>query len=131
MAIGCLAVLAAVPLLRSLPGHLRKLRPDTRTVAAQWVRESVPPGSLIVTEEYGPHLIGPVEYMDLDPAIRRELRAGVDYGRYAVQGIPMFQVVPERASRYYSLSLYGDADYVITTSFVRSRPIPTAGSLLR
>lgn len=121
LVVGGLTVLAALPMLRSLPDYMRELGPDSRTVAARWIRENVPPGSMIVTEEYGPSLMGPAEYMDLDPAVRGQLRPGVDCGRYAVQTIPMFQVVPERASGYYDLSLYADADYVITTSSVRSR----------
>ena len=119
--VGGLALAVAVPMLKGYPEHLRRVRPDTRSVAARWIRENAPAGSFIVTEHYGPQLLGPAEYMELDPVIRREIRARGEVGKYAVQTIPMFQVRPERASAYYDLSLYGDADYLITTSSVRSR----------
>jgi hypothetical protein len=119
--VGGLALAAAVPMLKAYPEHLRRVGPDTRSVAARWISENAPAGSFIVTEHYGPQLLGPAEYMELDPVIRREIRARGEVGKYAVQMIPMFQVLPERASVYYDLSLYGDADYLITTSSVRSR----------
>lgn len=119
---GAALVLAVtVPLVGAYPEHLRRTLPDTRTSAAEWIRDNVPPGSFIVTEHYGPKLMGPVEFIGLDPAIRVGMTRGEDYGRYAVYTMPMFQVAPERAGVYYELSLYRDADYFISTSSVRSR----------
>jgi hypothetical protein len=118
---GAVAVALAIPSLRALPDHLRGARTDTRTLAAQWIEGHAPAGSFIVKEQLGPELNGPVEFMRLDPAVRREPAISENYGRYAVIEIPMFQVVPERAGIYYYLSLYRDADYIITTSSVRSR----------
>jgi hypothetical protein len=49
------------------------------------------------------------------------MRTRADYGEYAVQKIPLYQVRPERAGIYYNHSLYADAGYIVTSSSVRSR----------
>ena len=117
--VGIIAIVLAIPIFKLYPDHLRRLRPDTRAVAGQWVRDNVPSGSYIVTEHYGPNL--PVRLVELEPEVRSEIEKRSDYDHYAVQQIPMVQVRPEITGLFYDLSLYRDADYVITTSAVRSR----------
>jgi 4-amino-4-deoxy-L-arabinose transferase-like glycosyltransferase len=117
--VGIIAVGLAVPIFKMYPDHLRRLRPNTRTVAGQWFLDNVPSGSFIVTEHYGPNF--PVRLVELEPEVRSEIEKRLDYSHYAVQQIPMVQVRPEITGFFYDLSLYRDADYVITTSAVRSR----------
>lgn len=115
-------LLLSVPLLARYPDLWRRLRPDTRTKAREWIVSNIPSGCFLVMEAYTPQLMGAPEVALLDSDIREkvlERMSGIP--NYAIQPIPMFQVQPERAEIYYDPSLYDDADVIVTSSSVRSR----------
>ena len=117
---GAVALLA-IPLLTQFPGHLQRALPDPQTLATIWVNSNVPSGSFIVSEHYGPDLFGVPRLNRLTPAIQKKVIEQLGKPVYAVQDILMFQTRPWRSRVFYDVSLYRDADYVITTSTVRSR----------
>lgn len=122
VAAAILVVLVFATNVREYSGQTQAYQKDTRTDAADWIESYVPAGSYIVVEPYGPHLIGPPLLMTLDPGLRKQVidRIGVQHV-FAVQTIPMFQTVPERSAPFYSLDLYPNADYFVTSSGVGSR----------
>ena len=78
--------------------------------------------AFIVSEAQGPELFGPADFWPLDIELRKRLleeRRSKPF--YAIQPIAMFQTAPERSEVFYDLSLYQDADVIITTGAVRSR----------
>jgi hypothetical protein len=121
-AAAALVVTAVVPIFAQYPGHFERLKPDTRVAAKEWIEERIPAGSFIVWEYYGPELLQPVDIWSQEPDVRRLLTSGESVRPlYAVQTLPMVQIQPERCGVFYDLSLYGMADFVITTSSVRGR----------
>jgi tetratricopeptide (TPR) repeat protein len=113
---------AAVPLAAHYTAHTRRYEPDSRTLAREWLEANVPSGAFIVSESYGPELMGPQMLLSLDKGIRtRLLERTADRPQYAVQPIPMMQVYPELTEVFYDLRLYADADVIITSSAVASR----------
>jgi 4-amino-4-deoxy-L-arabinose transferase-like glycosyltransferase len=108
--------------LRQYVGQTQSYQRDTRTDAADWIEHHVPAGSYLVLEPYGPNVIGPPILMTLDPGLRKQVidRIGREH-LFAVQTIPMFQTAPERSAHFYSLDLYPNADYFVTSSGVGSR----------
>jgi hypothetical protein len=117
-----IVTILGAPLVTAYPNHLRRLRPDTRSAAKEWIEENVHSGSFIVTEAYGPEIMGPHMLSSLSGDVRRAvLEKTAGRPNYAVQRIPMFQVKPERSEVFYDLSLYEAADAAITSGAVRSR----------
>jgi hypothetical protein len=119
-------LLLAVPSLLRFPQHLERLRPDARAEAKKWIEANVPPGSFILTEHYGPELFGPLASRQLDEDVRRELLERDAMPYYAVQMLPLMQTRPDGSAPYYDLSLYDDADLVITSGIVRGRYVHDA-----
>lgn len=115
-------LLAAQPLVATFPDHLERLKKDTRTEAQEWIEKNVPAGSFLAVELYGPELFGPHMVALLEEEVRgRVLERMKRTPNYAVQPIPMFSTFPERARPFYDLSLYGMADFIVTSSMVRFR----------
>jgi hypothetical protein len=120
------AVLCAGLLLgwnvRYLPGRIGASQYDARTEAQNWIEAHVAEGSLIVSEHYGPQLFGTADLLQLAPRTRAQVLA-LRRGRpvFATLSLPMFQTVPERSARFYSLDLYANADYFLTSGAVRGR----------
>ncbi len=99
------AALLAAPLIAWLPARWAAVAPDTRTLARAWIERHLAPGSLIVTEAYGPEVFSPLDLQSLDPDLAQALDArGAQRRLYGLQQMPMFQVQPERSAKYYSLS---------------------------
>ena len=114
--------LMAGPLVAMLPARFATLRPDTRTLAKRWVEKNLPPGSMIVSEEYGPGLFEPLDFAQVEREVAAELkRRAYRPQLYAVQKLPLFQVGPERSARFYSTDRYAIADAIVVTSSVRDR----------
>lgn len=114
-------VLLLVPLIAAFPDHLSRLKTDTRTRAKEWVETNIPPGSLILEEHYGPDLFSAKELSKLPSDVRKViLTRKTDAKLYAVQTLPLLHIA-ENSGVYYDLTLYEDADYVITSNGVRSR----------
>ena len=120
------AVLLVVVLLMWNLGGIKQYRAeiqhDTRTDAQIWIESNLPNGAFIVTEGYGPDLLDPSTVLQLDPQIRKRV---LDRWRerpiFAVSTLPMYQTHPERSAPFYSLSLYPEADYFITSSSIEYR----------
>jgi len=122
MLVSGIVLVVAAPVLRAYPGYVSRLEVDTRIEARAWVEERIPGGSFIVTEAQGPELFGPDDFWPLDVDLRKRLleeRGTRPF--YAIQAMALFQTAPERSEAYYDLSLYPDADVIITTGAVRSR----------
>jgi hypothetical protein len=124
----CRAAALLILLTMFLPDLTRYFRQvqvyqtDTRTDVAEWLESRVAPGSYIVTEPYGPNIMGPPLLMTLDPGLRNRVVTEIGKERvFAVQSIPMFQTHPNRSAPFYSLELYENADYIIVSSGVASR----------
>jgi hypothetical protein len=119
------ALLGIVLLTWNLGGirqHRVAIQHDTRTDAQEWIEANLPPGAFIVTEGYSPDLLDPAALTQLDPNIRtRVLERWRGRPIFAVITLPMYQTSPERSAPFYSLTLYPEADYVITSSSVRNR----------
>ncbi|UCF05019.1 MAG: glycosyltransferase family 39 protein [bacterium] len=115
-------LLVSIPLLASFPRYFERFRIDTRTMATRWIEANVPSGAFIVTEMYGPDFLAPPDLSLLDLKLRDAVIRKIS-GRpnYAVLPMPMFQVRPERSEVFYDLSLYRDADVIVTSSFIGSR----------
>jgi hypothetical protein len=75
-----------------------------------------------VTERYGPELFPASKFLQVQPEARQPLMDALS-GRpvYSVQTLQMHQTDPGMSAPFYDLSLYDDADFVITSSAVRSR----------
>ena len=117
-----LVAAALVPLAAAYPAHLGRYEPDSRTLAREWIEANIPSGAFIVTESYGPELMGPQILLSLDKGIRAALlERTAERPQYAVQPIPMMQVYPERTDVFYDLRLYQDADLIVTSSAITSR----------
>lgn len=114
-----LATLAA-SMFAGLPAHRRMSAPDAATLCRRFIESSVPAGSMIAVEAYGPRLLGAVDYWLRPPDVIQRVEA-LDRRRYAVQPIPMYQVVPERSGTFYDLGLYNMVDGIAVTDAVRSR----------
>ncbi len=114
--------IVAWPLLGALPARFATLRPDTRTQAKRWIEGNLPAGSMLVCEEYGPDLFEPLRLVQVEREVAAELKRR-DYRPrlYAVQKLPLFQVVPERSARFYSTERFAIADAIVVTSSVRDR----------
>ncbi|MBN2185304.1 MAG: glycosyltransferase family 39 protein [Candidatus Krumholzibacteriota bacterium] len=120
--IALLSVLTAAPLIASVPEHLQRLNPDTRTITKRWIENNIPPGSFVVTEAYGPNFIKPQVIAAVPPEIRNIIKDRYgDLLKYAVLPVPMFQSLPGRSDGFYDLSLYNMADIIIISSSVASR----------
>jgi len=120
--VSIVVLLAAIPLFLRYPHHLDRLRPDTRTEARKWIETNVRPGAFVATEYHGPRLLGPDAIWTQEVDVRERLLAEDTPARfYAVQPVPMFQVEPERSDIFYSLRLYEVADFIVTSSAVKSR----------
>jgi hypothetical protein len=108
--------------LRGIGQYRLAIQHDTRTDAQEWIEANLPAGAFIVTEGYGPDLLDPAALIQLDPRIRaRALERWHGRPVFAVATLPMYQTRPERSDPFYSLGLYPDADYFITSSSVRNR----------
>lgn len=115
-------VVMLLPMAPQVQAHLERMKTDSRDIALEWIERNVPPGSLVVTEPYGPPLFTPVEFWSLDADIRRDVyKQRTARGFRGVLPIPLFQAEPEKTAPYYDLDLYREADVVITTGAVRSR----------
>jgi 4-amino-4-deoxy-L-arabinose transferase-like glycosyltransferase len=114
-------IITAAPLIAAFPSHLNRLERDTRTLAKQWIESNIPSGSFIVMEHYGPELFGAKELTKLPSDVRQEiLSRKIQTRLFAVQILPLLHI-PEQSGVYYDLSLYKDADYIITSDGVKSR----------
>jgi 4-amino-4-deoxy-L-arabinose transferase-like glycosyltransferase len=115
-------LLFAIPVLAKFPEHMKRLKPDTRTEAKKWIEANIPAGSYILTEYYGPELFGPKELRSLEFDLMQEmLSRKTDVPLYAVQVLPLMQVMPERSGVFYDLSLYDAVDVIIISGGARSR----------
>ena len=75
---------------------------DSRTEAKRWIEQNVPAGSFIASEQYGPPLIGPLDLALIDADLIKPLSARQwRLTEFALQWMPMFQVVLERSARFY------------------------------
>jgi hypothetical protein len=75
---------------------------------------------MLAVEAHGPELLGAVDYWLRPPDVMQRVEA-LDRPRYAVQPIPMYQVLPERSGTFYDLELYKMVDGIVVTDAVRSR----------
>jgi hypothetical protein len=95
---------------------------DSRTEAKRWIEQNVPAGSFIASEQYGPPLIGPLDLALIDADLIKPLEARRwRPTEFALQWMPMFQVVPERSARFYEMPLHAPDDWIAVTSSVRER----------
>jgi 4-amino-4-deoxy-L-arabinose transferase-like glycosyltransferase len=115
-----LFAILALSMLAGLPAHRRMAAPDARSLAREWIESAIPAGSMIAVEAHGPMLLGPVDYWLRPPDVIAGIET-LERRRYAVQPIPMYQVLPERAGAFYDLSLYKIVDGIVVTDAVRSR----------
>ncbi len=121
LVVAVIAVLAVIP-VRKFPELWNRSRKDTRTLAKEWIEDNLPQGSFIIREYFGPDLLFPSNLLHLSPEITERLFSGEDSHKvFAVLTLPMFQTRPERSEAFYDLDLYPDADFLITSSSVRSR----------
>lgn len=117
-----LFVVVLISLAVGYPAHFQRYEPDSRSLAREWIEANVPSGAFILTESYGPELLGPQMLLSLDKGIRQALLERIaDRPQYAVQPIPMMQVYPERTAVFYDLPLYPDVDIIITSGAITSR----------
>ncbi len=123
---GLAALVLSTASLLAYPGHLADRQSDPRTEARLWVESQVPTGVFITTEWLGPEFLTPTVLWSLETELRNKVANESGRPLYAVQTIPLFQVVPERASPYYNHDLYRMADIFITSSAVRSRYLKEA-----
>ncbi|NNF08380.1 MAG: phospholipid carrier-dependent glycosyltransferase [Candidatus Eisenbacteria bacterium] len=114
-----LGALLVFPIL-ALPKHFDRLKLDTRTQAKVWIEENLAPGSLLISEAYGPDVYDPIEFWPLHPQLKAHVRASGTL-LFGYHQIPMFQVMPHLSSRFYVIDLYENADYFVTSSAVRDR----------
>jgi 4-amino-4-deoxy-L-arabinose transferase-like glycosyltransferase len=115
-------VLLAAPMAWSLPRHVERYEPDSRTRCLAWLERHVPAGSFVVSEAYGPPLEGPVEFWTWPGDIRDQIYAArAQRSFYSYFQVPLFQVEWQQAAAFYDLRLYREADVLITTSSVQSR----------
>ncbi|MCP4547882.1 MAG: phospholipid carrier-dependent glycosyltransferase [bacterium] len=117
-----LCLLCLWPAATSFPAYVQKVGTDTRNQAAQWITANIEAGSLLVVEQYGPELFSPQVTLKLRPETAQkvlELMEG-EPGHHVLK-IPMFQVMPARSGVFYDMTLYDDADYIITVGSIRSR----------
>jgi len=120
--VAVLIALAAWPAVAGYPAYLRTIRYDSRTFSADWIEKSIPSGSYLVIEAYGPDLFGPQKVSQVPSSVRNAvMERKQDSKHFAVLRMPMFQVVPERSEVFYDVSLYENADYFVTTSDVKDR----------
>jgi len=117
LAVGAAALL--LPAMVRLPAEWRQTRPDTRTLARRWIDANVPRGAMVVTEAYGPELLGPLDLIPLEAELRRRVEGTAPV--YGVLRIPMLQVHPELSARFYDPALYAACDYLVVSSTVRDR----------
>jgi hypothetical protein len=119
------ALLGSILVVWNLGGisHNRAaIQHDTRTDAQEWIETNIPRGAFVVTEGYGPDLLDPSTLLQLDPKIRARVEERWrDRPIYAVTALPMYQTKPERSAPFYSLSIYPEADYYITSSSIGDR----------
>jgi 4-amino-4-deoxy-L-arabinose transferase-like glycosyltransferase len=118
-----LAVVLAAPSLVALVREPERFRPDTRTLAREWIEANVPGGSFIVTEAYGPEVLSAIEVSNFDADVRERIeKQAQDTRVYAVVALPMYQVMPENSALTYDLRLYQEAaDLIVLSSSVGSR----------
>lgn len=120
-AVGAVMIMAA-PMLFQYPGILRRMNPDSRTIAKGWITRHIPSGSFIALETHGPLLHKPLTISMLNEEVRSiVLRRIQDEPHYAVLTIPMHQTSPELTGVFYDISLYRDVDVIMTSSAVRDR----------
>ncbi len=120
--VAVLIAVAAWPVVAGYPAYLRTIRYDSRTFAADWIEKSIPSGSYLVIEAYGPDLFGPQKVSQVPSSVRNAvMERKKDSKHFAVLRMPMFQVVPERSEVFYDVSLYQNADYFVTTGDVKDR----------
>lgn len=122
VALAVVAMAVALPPARALPSVYERALPDSRHRALSWVEASLPAGSLIVTEAYGPPVRTTQEQLRLRPEILVGVRRALsDRPVYAVVTLPLSQVHPETSAPFYDLRLHRDADAIIVTDDVSSR----------
>ncbi len=122
LAMGIVVIAMIATNVRGLPAHVERSREDSRTVALRWIESNIPPGSLVITEAYGPPLFGPLDFWEIEGDIRNDVyRARVQNGFRGVMQFPLFQAQPAETAPFYDLDLYADADVIVTTGSVRGR----------
>lgn len=115
-------LLVSIPETTRYVRHVQEFQSDARTDATAWLSQYVPAGSYVVTEYYGPEMLGPPVLMTLDPGLRKAVVGRLGTTRiFAMQTLPMFQTHPERSAPFYSLERYPNADYIIMSSVVAGR----------
>jgi 4-amino-4-deoxy-L-arabinose transferase-like glycosyltransferase len=120
--VSVLIAVTAWPVVAGYPAYLRTIRYDSRTFAADWIESSIPAGSYLVTEAYGPQVFKPQNVSQVNSRIRDKVIERKKGSRqYAVLQMPMFQTVPERSGVFYDFILYENVDYFITTGSVKQR----------
>jgi len=112
----------AAPSLAALTREARSARADTRTLAYEWIVAHVPAGSMIVSEAYGPAIMGIIDLQNLQSDVFEVVNARPEIKVYALVALPMYQMLPENSSPFYDLPVYDErADYIITSSSIESR----------
>lgn len=121
MVFAALMAVMLVPLATQVSRHLSRRGTDSRTSALTWIERNVRPGSLVVTESYGPPLFGPLDFWKLEDDVRQGVYERLSERARGVMTIPLFQAVPELTAPFYDIDLYRSADVIVTTSAVRGR----------
>ncbi len=103
-------------------GHVyERTRPDTRTLAREWIEMNCPEGAFLVMEAWGPDLLEPVDLWALDSVTRRRVAQGPHRPLYAVQNLPTYQVMPEMSEAFYDPEIHLDVDFFVLSSDVGDR----------
>ncbi len=114
--------LLAVSFARTVRDQTALRSNNVRTSAKRWIEAHCPTGTLLLTEPHGADYFDMAEFARLDADVRA--RAREPLGKRVVVAevqLPVFQVMPERSAPFYDLSLYQDADLVLTSRDVRQR----------
>lgn len=123
LVLASVAVVLALPSITSFALDRSRLRPDTRTLAREWIEQNVPSGAYVASEAYGPEPLSAIELAGLSLDVRQRLtEQKSEVPVYALAPIPMHQVVPELMGMFYDMALYEDlVDYLVVSSSVSSR----------
>ena len=117
-----LVLMVTGPQIYKHHNRIESYRNDPRLLAKNWIESNIPSGAWIVTERYGPELFQAATLLQVQPEARRPLMAALDERPiYPMQIMQMYQTNPERSAPFYDLRLYDIADFVITSSSVKSR----------
>lgn len=119
---GALALVLLVLNVAGIDNAREANQDDARTEALEWIESNLPAGALLLVESQGPQLLNPGFINQLEPTIRtRVLDRWKSRPVFGVVSLPMYQTHPERSAPFYSVDIYRDVDFVVTTAAVRGR----------